>query len=111
MAIGLVKAETPPKKWHPQQFFLENPDLGWKYLLKRERFPGGLMLRQDNAWRRGDMLGADDLIADAADEPKQKQHHVSPAGSNAIAPNRWKGKRSQYDEKVKRGDDNLQQTV
>ena len=57
------------------------------------------------------MLDAYDSVANAADEVEQKQHYVSPAGRNAIAANRWKGKRSQYDEKVKRGDDNLQQTV
>src|SRR6188474_2581357 len=39
------QGETPAKKWHPQQFFLENPDLSGEYLLKCECFPGGLMLR------------------------------------------------------------------
>src|SRR5690348_13562164 len=70
--------ETPAEEWYVQQFFFEHPDLRREYLLKGKRFPGRLVLGQYDAWRIGNMLGADDAIINAAYEPQKVQHEVGP---------------------------------
>ena len=79
-------AYGPAEERDEQQLSLEDESCRTRHVAQQEEgFPGGLMLAQHDGRPVGQVLGADDPPAHAAQPAAHLQHQAWPAGSDGIA--------------------------